>query len=96
MTSTPTSVIPKAKEILMSNSDQATWFTICPVILVERICDGSGFLGIEPNKKHNAKKTPLISPDAGRVKVRGIRTDEELTMARSVIRVLGPGSVRGN
>ena len=32
--------------------------------------------------------TPLISSDAGRVKVRVIRTDEELMIARSVCRVL--------
>ncbi len=38
---------------------------------------------------------PLISPDAGRVKVRVIRTDEELMIARSVTRVLNLGSIRG-
>jgi len=35
----------------------------------ERICDGLGFLGIELNQKRNANNAPLISPDAGRVKV---------------------------
>jgi acetate kinase len=60
-----------------------------------RICEGLGFLGIELNKKRNAKNAPLISADAGRVKVRVIRTDEELMIARSVIRVLGLGSIRG-
>jgi acetate kinase len=58
----------------------------------ERICDGLGFLGIEVDQKRNAKNAPLISPDAGRVKVRIIRTDEELMIARSVARVLGFGS----
>jgi acetate kinase len=57
----------------------------------ERICDGLGFLGIELNQKRNAKNAPLISPDAGRVKVRVIRTDEELMIARSVTRVLKLG-----
>ena len=57
----------------------------------ERICDGLGFLGIELDQKRNAKNAPLISPDAGRVKVRVIHTDEELTIARSVNRVLGDG-----
>jgi acetate kinase len=57
-----------------------------------RICDGLGFLGIELNRKRNAKNAPLISPDAGRVKVRVIRTDEELMIARSVTRVLNLGS----
>jgi acetate kinase len=60
----------------------------------ERICDGLGFLGIELDAKRNAKNAPLISPDAGRVAVRVIRTDEEMTIARSVIRVLGLGSIR--
>jgi acetate kinase len=59
-----------------------------------RICEGLGFLGIELNRKHNVKNAPLISPAAGRVKVRVIRTDEELMIARSVIRVLNLGSHR--
>ena len=57
----------------------------------ERICDGLGFLGIELDQKRNAKNAPLISPDAGCVKVRVIHTDEEITIARSVNRVLGDG-----
>jgi acetate kinase len=57
----------------------------------ERICDGLGFLCIELDQKRNAKNAPLISPDAGCVKVRVIHTDEELTIARSVNRVLGDG-----
>ena len=56
-----------------------------------RICDRLGFLGIELNQKRNAKNAPLISPESGRVKVRVIRTDEELMIARSVTRVLGLG-----
>ena len=36
----------------------------------------------------NAKHAPLISPDAGRVKVRVICTNEELMIARSVLRLL--------
>ena len=47
-----------------------------------RICDGLGFLGIELNETRNAKNAPLISPDAGRVTVRVIRTDEELMIAQ--------------
>ena len=64
-----------------------------PVIRT-RICDGLGFLGIELDPKRNTKNAPLISRAAGRVKVRVIRTDEELTIARSVIRVLKLGSTR--
>ena len=63
-------------------------------LIRERICDGLGFLGIEIDQKRNAKNAPLISPDAGRVKVRIIRTDEELMIARSVTRVLKLGSTR--
>ena len=54
----------------------------------ERICDGLGFLGIELDPQRNTKHAPLISPDAGRVKVRVIRTDEDLGIARSVTRLL--------
>jgi acetate kinase len=63
-------------------------------VIRKRICDGLGFLGIELDPKRNAKNAPLISRDAGRVKVRVIRTDEELMIARSVIRVLTLGSIR--
>ncbi len=54
-----------------------------------QICDGLGFLGIEIDRRRNARNAPTISPDFGRVKVRVIRTDEELMIARSVRRVTG-------
>jgi len=60
----------------------------------ERICAGLDFLGIELNAKRNANNAPMISPDVGRVKVRVIRTDEELMIARSVVRVLSLESIR--
>ena len=63
-------------------------------IVRARVCDGLGFLGIVLDQKRNAKNGPLISADAGRVKVRVIRTDEELMIARSVARVLNLGSMR--
>jgi acetate kinase len=63
-------------------------------IIRERICDGLDFLGIKLDQKRNAENAPLISPDADRVKVRVIRTNEELMIARSVIRVLNLGSSR--
>ena len=63
-------------------------------LIRQRICDGLGFLGVELDPKRNAKNEPLISPDAGRVKVRVIPTDEELMIARSVTRVLHLGSIR--
>ena len=65
-------------------------------LIRERICDGLGFLGIELNQQRNAKNAPLISPDAGRVKVRVIRTDEEIMIARSVTRLLNLGPTREN
>jgi acetate kinase len=61
----------------------------------ERICQGLGFLGIEIDAEHNARNAPVISTRPGRVKVRIIRTNEELMIARSVIRVLKLGSTRG-
>ena len=60
----------------------------------KRICRELGFLGIELNLKRNSRNAALISTDTGRVKVRVIRTDEELMIARSVARVLKLGSYR--
>ena len=56
-----------------------------------RICDGLGFLGIEVEEKRNAANEDVISATASRVAVRVIHTDEELTIARTVCRVLGLG-----
>ena len=58
-------------------------------VVRERICEGLGFLGVEVDSSRNATKEELISPDAARVSVRVIRTDEELMIARSVSRLLG-------
>jgi acetate kinase len=63
-------------------------------LIRERICDGLGFLGIELNQKRNTQNAMLISPHAGPVTVRVIRTDEELMIARIVTRVLNLGSIR--
>jgi acetate kinase len=63
-------------------------------LIRKRICEDLDFLGIKLNQKRNAKNAPLISSDAGRVKVRVIRTDEDLMIARSVTRVLKLSSVR--
>ena len=57
-----------------------------------RICDGLGFLGIDLDQGRNAKHEPWISSGTGRVKVRVIRTDEELMIAKSVMQVLHLGS----
>ena len=61
-------------------------------VIRERICDGLAFLGIEIDRARNARNAPLISADAGRVKVRVIHTDEELMIAKSVTRLLQLGS----
>jgi acetate kinase len=52
----------------------------------ERICEGLGFIGIEIDESRNAKSEGIISTDDSRVTVRVIRTDEELMIARSVLR----------
>jgi acetate kinase len=54
--------------------------------LRSRICDGLEFLGVRLDRRRNAANSPLIS--RGSVHVRVIRTDEELMIARSVMRVL--------
>jgi len=56
-----------------------------------RICEGLGFLGIEIEEKRNAASEGLISALTGRVKVRVIRTDEEMMIAKMVCRVMGLG-----
>jgi acetate kinase len=60
-------------------------------LIRERICDGLSFLGIELDHRRNAQHASLISVDTGRTKVRVIRTDEELMIAKSVMRVLHLG-----
>jgi len=54
-----------------------------------RICDGLGFLGIELEEKQNVTNAGVISPEAGRVCVRVIGTDEEWMIANTVCRILG-------
>jgi len=56
-----------------------------------RICEGLGFLGIELEETRNAANEGVISTAGSRVAVRVIHTDEELTIARLVCRVLGLG-----
>lgn len=54
----------------------------------ERICANLGFLGMGVDAARNARGEPIISPDDADVRVRVIRTDEELMIARSMRRVL--------
>ncbi len=51
-------------------------------------CCGLGFLGVDLDTQRNALNAALISTDAGRVKVRVIHTNEELVIAKSVVRAL--------
>jgi acetate kinase len=60
-------------------------------VIRQRICAGLGFLGVTLDPRRNARNAPLISTAAGGVKVRVIHTDEELMIARSVIRLLRLG-----
>jgi acetate kinase len=53
-----------------------------------RICDGLQFLGLRLDPNRNRSGTPVISTRASRVTVRVIRTDEEVTIAKTVCRVL--------
>jgi acetate kinase len=60
----------------------------------DEVCEGLEILGIELNQRCNAEHAPLISPDSGRVKVRIIHSDEELMIARSVVRSLNLRSIQ--
>jgi acetate kinase len=63
-------------------------------VVRKRICDGLEFLGLRLDPKRNGRNTPLISSRKSRVRVRVIRTDEELMIARSVTDVIGAGGNR--
>jgi acetate kinase len=51
-----------------------------------RICHGLDFLGIKLDNARNMKNAAVISKHSSRVTVRVIRTNEELMIARSVLR----------
>ncbi|MBI3530830.1 MAG: acetate/propionate family kinase [Betaproteobacteria bacterium] len=53
-----------------------------------RICGGLDFLGIQFDEMLNAAGEPVISADTSRVKVRIIRTDEDVVIAKAVFRIL--------
>ena len=58
-------------------------------IVRSRICEGLSFLGIQLEESRNTAGEPVISDDASRAKVRVIRTDEDLIIAKAVFRILG-------
>ncbi|OYW77761.1 MAG: acetate kinase [Verrucomicrobia bacterium 12-59-8] len=55
-----------------------------------RICAGLEFLGIEINAQRNENHEEVISSASGRVHVRVIHTDEEVMIARLVLRMAAP------
>ena len=59
-----------------------------PVIRA-RICSALGFLGIDLDAPRNDANVGLISTDAGRVRVRVMRTNEALVIARATRQLLG-------
>ncbi|MEQ1948361.1 MAG: acetate/propionate family kinase [Bryobacteraceae bacterium] len=63
-------------------------------VIRERICDGLGFLGVHLDPRRNATSTPVISRRSSRLKVRVIRTDEQLMIATHVDRVVKISSTK--
>jgi acetate kinase len=57
-----------------------------------RICAGLAFLGIEVDEKLNEANEGMISATGGQVRVRVIRTDEELMIARTTARIVELGA----
>ena len=58
-------------------------------VVRKRICEDLGFLDIELDNQRNEQSASLISLVGAPVKVRVVRTNEELMIARSVCRILG-------
>lgn len=61
-------------------------------VVRERICDGLDFLGIRLDAASNEVNAALLSPPDSRVKVRVIKTNEDLMIARHVLSTLGSAS----
>jgi acetate kinase len=57
----------------------------------QRICEGLEFIGVELDSSQNEVSAPIISRNGGRVTVRVMQTDEELYMARTVLRAAEAG-----
>ena len=58
-------------------------------VVRKRICDGLEFLGIRLDASSNESNAALISPPESRVKVRVIKTNEDLMIVRHVVSTLG-------
>lgn len=57
-------------------------------VIRARICEGLGFLGVHLDEDRNATGEPVISVDHSNVRVRVIRTDEDVIIAKAVFRML--------
>jgi len=57
-------------------------------LIRQRICTGLAFLGVNLDRRRNARNAAVISTRASRATVRVIHTDEELMIARAVGRAL--------
>jgi acetate kinase len=55
------------------------------------ICAGLEFLGLRVDPNRNAASAAVISPENAGVKVRVIKTDEEVMIAKAIWRVLAQG-----
>jgi acetate kinase len=53
----------------------------------DRICTRLAFLGIELDRERNQRHEPVISSDTSRIKVRIVKTNEELMIARHASRL---------
>jgi len=58
-------------------------------VVRKRICDGLDFLGIHLDAPSNEANAGLISPPESRLKVRVIKTNEDLMIVRHVLSALG-------
>ncbi len=57
-------------------------------VVRSRICEGMGFLGLHLDEIRNAAGEQVVSADASRARVRVIRTDEDMVIAKAVFRIL--------
>ena len=57
-------------------------------VIRSRICEGLDFIGIQFDEMRNAAGEAVISDDSSRAKVRVIRTDEDMVIARAVFRIV--------
>lgn len=62
----------------------------------ERICSGLEFIGLKLDLPSNSENAPVISAKSSHVKVRVIKTNEELMIARHTARLAGATKQEGN